>query len=316
MSNPICVFLESREQRLPTYHPFYLLVQETLQNVIHCPIVSIYMANSILQNEQYPDEVAEKQRVEQIIHYLHNNCPTISGSDSPAMDSTFIDVRAYSGCSKGPKSIKFARKHVYIQKRLVDAWMRTLSAIQNPYPSSCLGSFYLLTFFIKLCLVRGLITVVKLAFISEDIDARDQTCDYPGSPHGSPCTFERFLWEWNGWLVKFRDFHLETRYEYIIYAIVFADSSCQVEITGNLKPRIENEHTVLHLAAGDWTFPPAIDAPYELPKERIWDSPPTDNPKPRLIETTPWKSQEKAKPKGLFSFAAWFNRAEDSVEEE
>ncbi|OJA12466.1 hypothetical protein AZE42_10510 [Rhizopogon vesiculosus] len=108
------------------HHAFNLLVQEILQNVIHCPIVSVYTASSILQNEQ-PDELAEKQRVEQIVHYLYDNCPTISGSDSPAMDSTFVDVHAYSGCSKGPKSMKFAWKHVYIQKCLVDAWMRTLA---------------------------------------------------------------------------------------------------------------------------------------------------------------------------------------------
>jgi len=51
----------------------------------------------------------------------------ISDSDSPAMDSTLVDMRAYSGCGKDTKNRKFARKHVYIQKRLVDDWIKACS---------------------------------------------------------------------------------------------------------------------------------------------------------------------------------------------
>jgi hypothetical protein len=69
------------------------------------------------------DEVAEDQRVQEVIQYLQNSSPTFSGSESPAMDSTFVDMRAYSGCGNDRTSRKIARKHVFIQKRLVDAWM-------------------------------------------------------------------------------------------------------------------------------------------------------------------------------------------------
>jgi hypothetical protein len=84
------------------------------------------------------DEVVEKQRVQEIIQYMQNTCPTFSGSDSPALDSTFVDVRAYSGChgGKDPKSRKIARKHIYIQKCLVDEWVKAsaeLKADWYPY---------------------------------------------------------------------------------------------------------------------------------------------------------------------------------------
>jgi hypothetical protein len=38
---------------------------------------------------------------------------------------TLVDTRAYSGCDNGRKSRKLARKHVYIQKSLVNTWVRT-----------------------------------------------------------------------------------------------------------------------------------------------------------------------------------------------
>jgi hypothetical protein len=123
MSYPLCVFLESREQGLDTNHPFYRLVEETFRNVIQCPVVMLYMARITLEYSDPSDEVAEKQRVEEIILYLQNVCPTISGSDSPTMDSTFVEMRAYLGCGEDTKRRKVSRKHVYIQKRLVDVWM-------------------------------------------------------------------------------------------------------------------------------------------------------------------------------------------------
>jgi hypothetical protein len=79
------------------------------------------MVRNTLEN---PEEAAEKQRAEEIIQYLKNTCPTVSGSDSPVLDRAFVDVRAYMGCAKDPKSRKIARKHIYIQKRLIDEWMK------------------------------------------------------------------------------------------------------------------------------------------------------------------------------------------------
>jgi hypothetical protein len=52
----------------------------------------------------------------------------------------------------------------------------------------------LLTIFLKLCLIRGLIAAVKLSFASEDMNVKDEA-------HGSPCSLENFLSQWNGWLV-------------------------------------------------------------------------------------------------------------------
>ena len=126
---PLCVFLESREQGRLTYnHPFYRLVEEVLQNIIQSPLVMLYMARNTLKYDSEwqssPNEDAEKQRIKEIIHYLQTVCPTVSGSDSPRMDSAFVQTRAYSGCCKNPRRRKAARKHVYIQKRLVDAWMK------------------------------------------------------------------------------------------------------------------------------------------------------------------------------------------------
>jgi hypothetical protein len=125
MSYPLCVFLDSREQRrLLSDHPFYRLIEEGLQNVICCPLILHYMAESTLPSEPRPNGATLEQRIPEIIQYLRNDCPMFSGSDSPAMDSTFVDVRAYWGCGRNPKSRKFARRHVYFQKRLVDAWMQ------------------------------------------------------------------------------------------------------------------------------------------------------------------------------------------------
>ncbi|KAG2040989.1 hypothetical protein BDR03DRAFT_947873 [Suillus americanus] len=47
----------------------------------------------------------------------------------------------------------------------------------------------------KLCLIRGLIATVKLAFASERIDLKVQV-----QSSGPPCSLENFLSQWNGWL--------------------------------------------------------------------------------------------------------------------
>ena len=136
-SYPLCVFLESRrQQKLSVHHPFYCLINETLQNFIRleCPVILQYMARDTLGDEKLFDTAVETKRVHDIIHYLRNTCPTVSGSDSPAMESTFVDMRAYSGCGKDPKSRKIVRKHVYIQKRLVDAWMKVYSDNLSRFP--------------------------------------------------------------------------------------------------------------------------------------------------------------------------------------
>lgn len=68
-----------------------------------------------------PDGVVSNQRIQEIVQYLQNNCPTISGTNSPTMDSIFADVRVHLGCGSNPESRRFTRKHVYIHKQLVDA---------------------------------------------------------------------------------------------------------------------------------------------------------------------------------------------------
>jgi hypothetical protein len=128
MSYPLCVRLDSRDQAgLPVRHPFYYLVQDTLQDIIKCPLILHYMVKNTFPRPT--DEVAEEQRVQEIIQYLHNSCPTVSGSDSPTMDSSLVQTRAYSGCHGGrdPKSKKVARQHVYLQTCLIDAWLNIYS---------------------------------------------------------------------------------------------------------------------------------------------------------------------------------------------
>ncbi|KAG2078616.1 hypothetical protein BDR04DRAFT_1138200 [Suillus decipiens] len=185
ISYPPCVFMESREQeKLSAGHPFCHIVKETIQNIILSNPILHHMARNTLEN---PNKAAEEQRVQEIIQHMTNTCPTVSGSDSPAIDSTFVDVRAYTGCStKDPKGRKIARKHIYIQKRLVGEWMKASADPGAPI-------FLLLTVFMKLCLIRGLVAAVKLSFASEDMTVKDEA-------HGLPCSLENFLSQWNGWL--------------------------------------------------------------------------------------------------------------------
>lgn len=122
---PLCVFLESFEQgRLSVDHPFYILVREVLQDIIECPLIMDYMAKTTLA---CPNNDTEKQRVQEIIQYLRTNSPTISGSNSPVMDLSFVEIRMYSGCGKTPnlKNRKTGRQHIYIQRCLIHAWFNT-----------------------------------------------------------------------------------------------------------------------------------------------------------------------------------------------
>ncbi|KAG2077963.1 hypothetical protein BDR04DRAFT_1064935 [Suillus decipiens] len=260
-----CVFLESRHQgKLPADHPFYHLVMETIQNsILYLPILH-HMARNTLAN---PDEIAVKQRAEDIIQYLQNTCPAVSGSDSPAMHSTFVDVRAYSGChsSKGPKD---TRKHIYIQKRLIDNWMKESA------------SATLLTVFMRLCLIRGLVAVIKLAFASEEINVKPET-------HGSPWSLENFLSQWNGWLeFEPRPLGLPVSHKKLPYrklrAIVFSDrvSTFSHAYISYLAPDLDR------LAAGDWKVLEKHPSPkpynvFQLHSLRMWDSP--IDPKPRKM---------------------------------
>ncbi|KAG1873786.1 hypothetical protein F4604DRAFT_755330 [Suillus subluteus] len=276
ISYPLCVFIESREQgNLPAGHPFCHIVKETVQNVVLSHPILHHMARNTLEN---PGEAAENERAEEIVEYLKNTCPTVSGSDSPAMDSTFVDVRAYTGCGKDPKSKNITRKHIYIQKRLVDEWIK--ASADTPI-------FLLLTIFMKLCLIRGLATAVKLSFASEDMNVKDEA-------HGSPCSLENFLSQWNGWL----EFESATPVQRKILpyrklrSIVFSDRasaftyisiSCEVSVTGHGCSRLKP------MATGDWTVldgTPEHYVPYNVFKPdclRMWDSP--IDPKPRKIET-------------------------------
>lgn len=289
ISYPLCVFIESREQgRLSHDHPFYRLVEETIQNVIHCPVVLHHMARSTLDTL---DEVVEKQRVQEIIQYMQNTCPTFSGSDSPALDSTFVDVRAYSGChgGKDPKSRKIARKHIYIQKCLVDEWVKASAELKADwYPYT--GGFLLLTVFMKLCLIRGLIATVKLAFASEGVDLKVRV---PSS--GSPCSLENFLSQWNGWLEFKKSVYSGLPCHCRLGAIVFSDRISELAL-GHVRITHDETLSLERLAAGDWTaFPPMRPVPYNVSQPhllRMWDSQPMEDPNPTEVETTPWKSNQ------------------------
>ena len=81
-----CVFLDSRGQgRLPIHHPFYHVVEQTVQNIVQSLLILHYLAETTLANTPFPDEAAKNQRVQEIIQYLQNNYPTFSGSDSPSL---------------------------------------------------------------------------------------------------------------------------------------------------------------------------------------------------------------------------------------
>jgi len=76
----------------------------------------------------------------------------------------------------------------------------------------------LLTIFMKLCLIRGLVAAVKFSFASEDMNVKDEA-------HGSPCSLENFLSQWNGWLeFKYGTFVERKKLPYRkLCSIVFSD---------------------------------------------------------------------------------------------
>jgi hypothetical protein len=132
MSYPLCVFLDSCAQvRLSVDHPFYYLVYESFDYFIRSPF--LLRDAAALRKLRGDDEAVKKQRVEEIKQYMQTNFPTVSGSDSTAKElTTLVRTRAYSSChGEDYKSKKPARKHVYIQKSLVDAWMNSHSAINS-----------------------------------------------------------------------------------------------------------------------------------------------------------------------------------------
>jgi hypothetical protein len=169
----------------------------------------------------------------------------------------------------------------------------------------------LLTFFIKLCLLRGFTTAVNLAFAS-DINEKDHTHDLPGltCPPQS-CSFEHFLSQWsNSWLVFDRKSSSTAKRPYnTLSSIVFTDrisGFCHVEIKGVHKVPVHDAPTghlcetnplagtllaLQRLASGDWSsFPPVSNTPYNVFNScclRMWDSPPTEDPKPQNIEKMP-----------------------------
>ncbi|KAG2081186.1 hypothetical protein BD769DRAFT_1551800 [Suillus cothurnatus] len=263
------------------------------------------MAKSTLKN---PDrQVVKEQRVQEIIQYIRNTCPTVSGSDSPVVNSIFVDVRAYSGCHSGkdPKSRKIARKHIYIQKRLVDDWVKA-STERTFWPD--IGGFLLLTVFMKLCLIRGLIAAVKLAFASEDIDLKVQV-----HSSGGPCSLENFLSQWNGWLEFDKSMFSEgLPYHKRLRSIIFSDRISEIAL-GHVRITYEN-YSLYQLAAGDWTvFPPVCPIPYNLfhpHYQRMWDSQPMEDPNPTEIETMPSQGTS------LMSYSSWVGRAKQVELEE
>jgi hypothetical protein len=70
----------------------------------------------------------------------------------------------------------------------------------------------------KLCLIRGLIATVKLAFASEGVDLKVRV---PSS--GSPCSLENFLSQWNGWLEFKKSVYSGLPCHCRLRAIVFSD---------------------------------------------------------------------------------------------
>ena len=327
---PLCVFLNSGDQGgLPSNHPFYRLVEETIQNVVQCPLVMLYMARNTLNHNPFSDAVPKKQRVMDIAQYLQNVCPTISGSNSPTMESTFVEMRAYSSCASGEGRMKrkAAPKHVYIQQRLADAWMQAYSTdlsyakwegkfLQVTSPSTIYGCSLmtldlcsLLTFFVKLCLLRGLIAAVNLQFRTS-IKGMDhiRNPEVPPSTHtSSSCSFEHFLSEWsNAWLVFDKTPSSSTKLPYNkLSSIVFTNRTSgfrHVEIKGDAlewqydwqcydNDLVKKRAVALQLlASGNWTaFPEASPFPYNVFHSccrQMWNSPPMEVSKPRDIEKT------------------------------
>jgi len=180
----------------------------------------------------------------------------------------------------------------------------------------------LLTFFVKLCVLRGLTAAIELAFTS---DSDILHAHHDGLlPVDSACTFEDFLTQWsNGWLVfeTGHGSHHTSDKANLPYnkldSIVFTSGSHHVEIKSDLGA--SQEANLQRLAAGIWTaFPPVTAIPYNVLHPqclRMWNSLPADDVKPRNIEKTPRKSDRGAF-KDLTRFVQWEVRAKNLVIEE
>ncbi|KAG2361188.1 hypothetical protein BDR07DRAFT_1410317 [Suillus spraguei] len=173
------------------------------------------------------------------------------------------------------------------------------------------GKFFLSTVFMKLCLIRGLISVVKLAFASEDIDLKDNV----RTTSGSPCLLDYFLSQWDGWLefdkpkyVNSKGFHYHRR----LLSIVISDRISEFAL-GHVRITHGGTCSLDRLAAGDWTaLPPVCPMPYNGSQPhclRMWNSPP--DPNPTEIEMTPWKTSQR-----LMERAEWIFRAKQVELEE
>jgi hypothetical protein len=90
----------------------------------------------------------------------------------------------------------------------------------------------------KLCLLRGLIVAVKIAFMSEDIDAKNWTHGPPRPVHDSSSSFECLLCEWNVWLrLRFSWSPTDKqrlKYDYSLGGIIFGVGLCHVQVSASL----------------------------------------------------------------------------------
>ncbi|KAG2077944.1 hypothetical protein BDR04DRAFT_1113013 [Suillus decipiens] len=111
----------------------YLLIivstKETIENVIHCLTILHHMVRDTLENF---NEAVEKQRAQEITQYLQNIWPTVSGSDSPSMNSTFVGfadvvhnwVKASTTGNIGKYNSGLLIKHASycLHEALLDTW--------------------------------------------------------------------------------------------------------------------------------------------------------------------------------------------------
>jgi hypothetical protein len=89
----------------------------------------------------------------------------------------------------------------------------------------------------KLCLLRGLIVAVKIAFMSEDIDAKNLTHGPPRPVHDSSSSFECLLCEWNVWLRLRYIWSYKAggiKYNYDPDGIIFSVGLCHVRVSASL----------------------------------------------------------------------------------
>ena len=167
----------------------------------------------------------------------------------------------------------------------------------------------------KLCLLRGLISAVRTAFMSEsESEEPHMMVTAPGLAPGFPCSFEHFIWKWNtAWLEIATYYEKEPRLMAIIfrmslYHAKLTDSMSGISLPGPFHWNMlidfvdkENARALLRFTEGDWTsFPPVQDTPYLISNstfckfQQIWDSPPEEDPKPRRVETARWEDNSES----------------------